>query len=106
MLGIKIVCTNPVNITVFKCEITLDCDCPDGAVCCKHVAAVLYGIGARLDTEPELFFTLRGVDPQSIISSEAVVDTLTADASSELDSSDLGDVFGISLDRVKMLAKR
>ena len=79
-------------------EITLSCDCPDGAVCCKHVAAVLYGIGARLDTEPELFFTLRGVDPQSIISSEAVVDTLTADASSELASSDLGDVFGISLD--------
>ena len=79
-------------------EITLDCDCPDGAVCCKHVAAVLYGIGARLDAEPELFFTLRGVDPQSIISSEAVVDTLTADASSELASSDLGDVFGISLE--------
>ena len=79
-------------------EITLDCDCPDGAVCCKHVAAVLYGIGARLDAEPELFFTLRGVDPQSIISAETVVDTLTADASSELASSDLGDVFGISLD--------
>ena len=98
MLGIKIVCTNPENITVFKCEITLDCDCPDGAVCCKHVAAVLYGIGARLDAEPELFFTLRGVDPQSIISAETVVDTLTSDASSELASSDLGDVFGISLD--------
>ena len=79
-------------------EISLSCDCPDGAVCCKHVATVLYGIGARLDAEPELFFTLRGVDPQSIISSEAVVDTLTADASSELASSDLGDVFGISLD--------
>ena len=79
-------------------EIKFSCDCPDGAVCCKHVAAVLYGIGARLDAEPELFFTLRGVDPQSIISAETVVDTLTADASSELASSDLGDVFGISLD--------
>ena len=79
-------------------EIKLSCDCPDGAVCCKHVAAVLYGIGARLDAEPELFFTLRGVDPQSIISAETVVDTLTADVSSELASSDLGDVFGIALD--------
>jgi len=79
-------------------EIRFSCDCPDGAVCCKHVAAVLYGIGARLDAEPELFFTLRGVDPQSIVSAESVVDTLTADASSELASSDLGDVFGISLD--------
>jgi len=48
--------------------------------------------------EPELFFTLRGVDPKSIISAESVVDTLTADTSSELESSDLGDVFGIALD--------
>jgi len=79
-------------------EIKLSCDCPDGATCCKHVAAVLYGVGARLDAEPELFFTLRGVDPQSIVSAEAVVDTLTGDAASELASSDLGDVFGISLD--------
>ena len=79
-------------------EIKLSCDCPDGAVCCKHVAAVLYAIGARLDAEPELFFTLRGVDPQSIVSAETVVDSLTAGASSELASSDLGDVFGIALD--------
>lgn len=79
-------------------EIKFSCDCPDGAVCCKHVAAVLYGIGARLDDEPELFFVLRGVDPQSIVSAEAVVDSLTAEASSEIESSDLGDVFGISLD--------
>jgi len=79
-------------------EITFSCNCPDGAVCCKHVAAVLYGVGARLDENPELFFTLRGVDPQSIISAEAVVDTLTADTASELGASDLGDVFGIALD--------
>lgn len=79
-------------------EIRLSCTCPDGAVCCKHVAAVLYGIGARLDAEPELFFTLRGVDPQSIVSSESVVDALTGDATSEIAADDLGDVFGISLD--------
>jgi len=79
-------------------EINFSCTCPDGASCCKHVAAVLYGIGARLDSAPELFFTLRGVDPQSIVSAEAVVDTLTGDAASEIASSDLGDVFGISLD--------
>lgn len=79
-------------------EISFSCSCPDGADCCKHVAAVLYGIGARLDDTPELFFTLRGVDAQSIISAATVVDTLTADASSELASDDLSDVFGISLD--------
>ena len=55
-------------------EIDFSCSCPDGATCCKHVAAVLYAIGARLDNEPELFFTLRGVDPKSIVTSESVVD--------------------------------
>lgn len=43
-------------------EIRLDCSCPDAAGLCKHLAAVLYGTGARLDKAPDLFFTLRGVD--------------------------------------------
>lgn len=43
-------------------EIDLHCTCPDWAVMCKHVAAVLYGIGARFDDEPLLFFTLRNID--------------------------------------------
>ena len=42
-------------------EISFDCDCPDWAVMCKHVAAVLYGVGARLDQDPALLFRLRGV---------------------------------------------
>ena len=42
-------------------EIKFDCDCPDWARMCKHVAAVLYGIGARLDQDPALLFRLRGV---------------------------------------------
>lgn len=43
-------------------EIHLACSCPDWALMCKHVAAVLYGVGARLDENPSLFFTLRGID--------------------------------------------
>ena len=78
-------------------EIHFDCSCPDGASCCKHVAAVLYGIGARLDETPELFFTLRGIDPNSIVAAE-VVDAITDGAESELADADLGDVFGISID--------
>ena len=78
-------------------EIHFDCSCPDGAYCCKHVAAVLYGIGARLDKEPELFFTLRGIDPNSIVASE-MVETLTGETENELEGANLGDVFGISLD--------
>ena len=43
-------------------EISFQCSCPDWAVMCKHVAAALYGVGARLDEDPLLFFTLRGID--------------------------------------------
>ena len=43
-------------------EIAFSCSCPDWAVMCKHVAAALYGVGARLDEDPLLFFTLRGID--------------------------------------------
>ena len=46
-------------------DISLRCSCPDWATMCKHVAAVLYGVGARLDTRPELLFELRGVDERS-----------------------------------------
>ena len=52
-------------------EIALNCSCPDWAVMCKHVAAVLYGVGARLDKEPELFFVLRNIDVEQFIT-EAV----------------------------------
>lgn len=48
-------------------EITFACDCPDFASMCKHVAAVLYGIGARLDEKPELLFRLRAVNENELI---------------------------------------
>jgi uncharacterized Zn finger protein len=48
-------------------EIALDCSCPDWASMCKHVAAALYGVGARLDQQPELLFALRGVDPAELV---------------------------------------
>lgn len=47
-------------------EISFDCSCPDWASMCKHVAAVLYGVGARLDSSPALFFTLRGVNMEEL----------------------------------------
>lgn len=78
-------------------EIKLSCSCPDIAGCCKHVAAVLYGIGARLDTAPELFFTLRSIDPKELVAEEAV-ETITAGAPSELAEDDIGAMFGIDLD--------
>lgn len=49
-------------------EISLQCNCPDYATMCKHVAAVLYGIGARLDDDPSMFFALRDVKIEDLIS--------------------------------------
>ena len=48
-------------------EIEFECSCPDWASMCKHIAATLYGIGARFDEDPTLFFTLRGVDAADLI---------------------------------------
>lgn len=48
-------------------HIKLDCSCPDYAGLCKHLAAVLYGIGARLDQEPDLLFRLRGVNHLDLV---------------------------------------
>jgi len=78
-------------------EIRLDCSCPDVAGCCKHVAAALYGIGARLDREPELFFALRSIDPAELVAEEAV-EQLTGGGGSEIADGDLGAMFGIELD--------
>lgn len=52
-------------------EIVFTCSCPDWAAMCKHVAAVLYGIGARLDERPELLFTLRQVEAHDLVSAAA-----------------------------------
>jgi uncharacterized Zn finger protein len=82
-------------------EIELDCSCPDWADLCKHVAASLYGVGARLDHNPELLFLLRGVDQADLISkasaAEAVRQTAPVEAAHALTERDLADVFGIEL---------
>jgi uncharacterized Zn finger protein len=81
-------------------EILFTCSCPDWAAMCKHVAAVLYGIGARLDHQPELLFTLRKVDQQDLIaqagSALAKQRKLPA-AAKVLVSDDLSAMFGIDI---------
>ena len=81
-------------------EISFECDCPDWAVMCKHVAAVLYGVGARLDQDPALLFRLRGVNHDDLIDVDAQVAVPTAarrGGAKRLASDDLSDVFGIDL---------
>jgi uncharacterized Zn finger protein len=83
-------------------EIEMSCSCPDWAVVCKHVAAVLYGVGARLDTAPELLFQLRKVDHLELI--DQAVDganldaALATEAAPTLAGEDLQAIFGIELD--------
>jgi uncharacterized Zn finger protein len=79
-------------------EIEFDCDCPDWAVMCKHVAAVLYGVGKRLDSEPELLFRLRGVDPEELISLDIALPMASAGGGDVLAEEELGAVFGIDID--------
>ena len=77
-------------------EIDLDCSCPDWADLCKHVAAALYGVGARLDQNPGLLFLLRGVDPADLISQAAAAVRQTAPAAAMSDS-EVAAVFGIEM---------
>lgn len=79
-------------------EIRFDCSCPDYADMCKHVAAVLYGVGMMLDEKPELLFTLRGVDHGELISKagQAAVEELGS-GGGDLADADLSALFGIDL---------
>ena len=78
-------------------QMELACDCPDWATMCKHVAAVLYGVGSRLDDSPELLFRLRGVDEAELIAADLALPGGTATADTLADG-DLGSIFGIDLD--------
>lgn len=82
-------------------EIKFSCDCPDWAYMCKHVAAVLYGIGARFDEEPALFFKLRNIEIEALIrkSIEEKMESMLRNAETKtrrvIEDADVGDLFGI-----------
>lgn len=85
-------------------EIDLSCSCLDWAIMCKHVAAVLYGVGSRLDDKPELFFVLRQVNINDLIS-EAInkkTQTLLEKSKSKgrrvIEETDMFDMFGINME--------
>jgi uncharacterized Zn finger protein len=78
-------------------EIDFTCSCPDFALLCKHIAAVLYAVGARLDKKPELFFTLRSVALEELVARSALRGAPRAKEA--LDTGSLEGIFGIELDR-------
>jgi uncharacterized Zn finger protein len=81
-------------------EIKLSCNCPDCADMCKHVAAALYGVGARLDERPQLLFKLRGVDENELLANagrDLAPTKAPPGATNILDDSDVAALFGFEM---------
>jgi len=80
-------------------EIKLSCSCPDWADMCKHVAAVLYGVGARLDQKPQLLFVLRGVDENELLAGagHGLLSKNVPAGTQTLDQNDVAALFGLEM---------
>jgi uncharacterized Zn finger protein len=81
-------------------DIRFSCSCPDHASMCKHVAAVLYGVGARLDKQPELLFRLRAVNENELVAhiDQSLPMSKTGPAKGKvLDADDLSSMFGLDM---------
>ncbi len=90
-------------------EIRMSCTCPDWAVMCKHVAAVLYGVGARLDEHPELLFLLRRVNHEELVNAKAeaaVATVLKGGTRRRVAEKDLAEIFGLELEDAPLPARR
>ncbi len=86
-------------------EIKFYCSCPDSATMCKHIAATLYGVGTRLDQDPSLFFTLRGVDVKKLVSQaiqkeadQLIKKSKTKTSKKIIQNVNLASTFGIDFD--------
>ncbi|MEK7486014.1 MAG: SWIM zinc finger family protein, partial [Planctomycetota bacterium] len=97
--GVMQVVTDPQNgLFPLPGEMMLECSCPDWATMCKHVAAVLYGIGVRLDTQPEMLFLLRGVNHTELISTNIDFEEVASEKNSgrkRIQEGNLQEIFGI-----------
>jgi uncharacterized Zn finger protein len=93
-------CREKTGLFPAPSEMAFECSCPDWASMCKHVAAVLYGVGARLDERPELLFALRGTDEKELIAragSGMSTAARTPARGKILDERQLADIFGFEL---------
>ena len=101
------ICRPGTGLFPAKKDIKFSCSCPDSAAMCKHVAATLYGVGARLDQQPALLFTLRGVEANDLVSQAGAAPLGVSKrpaASKVLGNDDLAEMFGIEMAQPTVLA--
>jgi uncharacterized Zn finger protein len=91
------ICEPNVGLFPEPRDVSFECSCPDWAWMCKHVAATLYGVGARFDERPDLLFLLRGVDQEDLIAKAGTGPAVGTVAAKVLDSGDLSGIFGIEM---------
>lgn len=94
------ICQQKTGLFPAPAEIEFKCSCPDWAYMCKHVAAVLYGIGSRLDHQPELLFKLRQVNEQDLIAkagSDLPLAKAAPAAEKVLSADRLSELFGLEM---------
>ena len=94
------ICRQELGLFPEPREIRFTCSCPDYASMCKHVAAVLYGVGARLDAQPELLFRLRAVDEKDLVTGIDQALPMAkpgAAAGKVLETDDLSAMFGLDM---------
>ena len=94
------ICRQSEGLFPSPSEIRLSCSCPDSAGMCKHIAAAMYGIGARFDRQPELLFRLRAVDEMELIAHAGKAAPLTKHAPGAgkvLGDEDLSAMFGLDM---------
>jgi uncharacterized Zn finger protein len=90
-------CADRTGMFPAPAAIRFTCSCPDYATMCKHVAAAMYGVGARLDHAPELLFTLRRVSLDELLASAVSALPATPSGARVLAADGLAALFGIEL---------
>src|SRR5882724_2529305 len=90
-------CADRTGMFPTPSSIRFTCSCPDYATMCKHVAATMYGVGARLDHAPELLFTLRKASLDELVASAVTELPATPSSGRVLAAEGLAQLFGIEL---------
>ena len=105
--GVMRIVTHPgEGLFPMPAEIQMACSCPDSATMCKHVAAVMYGVGARLDARPELLFVLRKVEHSELVAGATDFEAARSGSRRKtIEEGQLSDVFGIEIAEVMPAAR-